>query len=88
MKVTACGIAMNTNAAQKKRFKSNINLWTLQATLKWSKKTINKYKIDKTIMNQLISRFTKLTGFEKNKIIPVIQRSFYLFQIAYLKQIK
>ncbi len=62
-------LAWAANENSKKRFKSNINLWTLQATLKWSKKTINKYKIDKTIMNQLISRFTKLTGFEKNKII-------------------
>tara|TARA_B110000971_G_C20024076_1_gene507865 strand:- start:219 stop:1184 length:966 start_codon:yes stop_codon:yes gene_type:complete len=57
------------NENSKKRFKSNINLWTLQASLKWSKKTINKYKNNKSIMNQLISRFVKLTGFEKNKII-------------------
>ena len=62
-------LAWVANENSKKRFKSNINLWTLQATLKWSKKTINKYKTDKLIMNQLISRFTKLTGFEKNKII-------------------
>ena len=57
------------NENSKKRFKSNLNLWTLQASLKWSKKTINKYKNDKTIMNQLISRFIKLTGFEKRKIV-------------------
>ncbi len=62
-------LAWVANENSKKRFKSNINLWTLQATLKWSKKTINKYKTDKSIMNQLITRFTKLTGFEKNKII-------------------
>ena len=62
-------LAWAANENSKKRFKSNINLWTLQATLKWSKKTINKYKTDKLIMNKLISRFTKLTGFEKNKII-------------------
>ena len=62
-------LAWVANENSKKRFKSNINLWTLQATLKWSKKTINKYKTDKLIMNRLISRFTKLTGFEKNKII-------------------
>ena len=62
-------LAWAANENSKKRFKSNINLWTLQATLKWSKKTINKYKTDKSIMNQLISRFIKLTGFEKNKII-------------------
>ena len=62
-------LAWAANENSKKRFKSNINLWTLQATLKWSKKTINKYKNDKSIMSQLIMRFVKLTGFEKNKII-------------------
>jgi renalase len=62
-------LAWAANENSKKRFKSNLNLWTLQASLKWSKKTINKYKNDKTIMNQLISRFTKLTGFEKRKIV-------------------
>jgi len=62
-------LAWAANENSKKRFKSNTNLWTLQATLKWSKKTINKYKTDKSIMNQLITRFINLTGFEKNKII-------------------
>ena len=62
-------LAWAANENSKKRFKSNINLWTLQATLKWSKKTINKYKTDKSVMNQIITRFIKLTGFEKNKII-------------------
>ena len=62
-------LAWAANENSKKRFKSNINLWTIQASLKWSKKTISKYKTDKSIMNQLISRFIKLTGFEKNKMI-------------------
>ena len=62
-------LAWAANENSKKRFKSNINLWTLQATLKWSKKNINKYKNDKSIMNQLIKRFIKLTGFKRNKII-------------------
>jgi len=62
-------LAWAANENSKKRFKSNINLWTLQATLKWSKKTINKYKNNKLIMSQLIARFIKLTGLEKNKII-------------------
>ena len=62
-------LAWAANENSKKRFKSNINLWTLQATLKWSKKAINKYKNDKSIMSGLITRFIKLTGFEKNKII-------------------
>jgi renalase len=57
------------NENSKKRFKSNLNLWTLQASLKWSKKKINKYKNNKTILNQLIARFIQLTGFEKSKII-------------------
>ncbi len=62
-------LAWAANENSKKRFKSNINLWTLQASLKWSKKTINKYKIDKSIINKIIRRFIKLTGFKKNKII-------------------
>tara|TARA_B100001059_G_C17764521_1_gene544811 strand:- start:198 stop:1160 length:963 start_codon:yes stop_codon:yes gene_type:complete len=57
------------NENSKKRFKSNFNLWTLQASLKWSKKTINGYRKKKSIMNKLIARFLKLTGLEKNKII-------------------
>ena len=62
-------LAWAANENSKKRFKSNISLWTLQATLRWSKKNINKYKTDKSIMNQIILRFIKLTGFKKNKII-------------------
>ena len=62
-------LAWAANENSKKRFKSKISLWTLQASVMWSKKNINKYKIDKSIMNQLIARFVKLTGFEKNKII-------------------
>jgi predicted NAD/FAD-dependent oxidoreductase len=62
-------LAWAANENSKDRFKSKLNLWTLQATLKWSISKINKYKNDKTITNQLISRFIKLTGFEKSKII-------------------
>jgi len=62
-------LAWAANENSKKRFKSNFNLWTLQASLKWSKKTINKYKNNKSIMDQLISRFIELTGFEKNNVI-------------------
>ena len=57
------------NENSKKRFNSSLNLWTLQASLKWSKKKINIYKNNKKIINQLISRFIKLTGFKKNKIV-------------------
>jgi renalase len=62
-------LAWAANENSKKRFKSILNLWTLQASLKWSKKTINKYKTNKSIMNKLISKFTQLTGLEKNKIV-------------------
>ena len=62
-------LAWAANENSKKRFKSSFNLWTLQASVKWSKKTINKYKNNNSTMNQLISRFVKLTGFEKNKVI-------------------
>jgi predicted NAD/FAD-dependent oxidoreductase len=62
-------LAWAANENSKKRFKSNFNLWTLQASLRWSKKTINKYKNNNSVMNKLISRFIYLTGFEKNKII-------------------
>ena len=57
------------NENSKNRFKSNINLWTLQASLKWSVSKINKYKSNNKIMNELISRFLKLTGYKKNMII-------------------
>ena len=62
-------LAWASNENSKKRFKSNLNLWTLQASLKWSKKTINKYKNDKKIIDQLIARFIQLTGLKKSKII-------------------
>ena len=62
-------LAWAANENSKKRFKSNFNLWTLQASLKWSKKKINKYKNNNSVMNELISQFTNLTGLEKNKII-------------------
>ena len=62
-------LAWAANENSKQRFKSNLNLWTLQASLKWSQKKINIYKNDKSIINQLILRFIKLTGFEKNKIV-------------------
>ena len=57
------------NENSKKRFKSNLNLWTLQASLKWSKKNINKYKKNKIILSQLVSRFLKLTGFDNKMVV-------------------
>ena len=61
-------LAWAANENSKKRFKSNTNLWTLQATLNWSKKTINKYKTDKSVMEKLINRFVQLSGFEKRRL--------------------
>ena len=69
IKFTDSILTWAANENSKKRFKSNLNLWTLQASLKWSKKTINKYKKNKSIINKLIVRFIELTGLEKNKII-------------------
>ncbi len=57
------------NENSKKRFISNTNLWTLQASLAWSKKNINKYKNNKKIEDELVMRFLKLTGIKKNKLI-------------------
>ena len=62
-------LAWAANENSKKRFKSNTNLWTLQATLNWSKKTINKYKTNKSVMEKLINRFVQLSGFDKKKIV-------------------
>ena len=39
------------------------------SVIKMVKKKINIYKNNKKIINQLISRFIKLTGFKKNKIV-------------------
>tara|TARA_B100000886_G_scaffold340198_1_gene308379 strand:+ start:34 stop:996 length:963 start_codon:yes stop_codon:yes gene_type:complete len=57
------------NENSKKRFISNTNLWTLQASLAWSKKNIKKYKNNKKIEDELVMRFLKLTGIKKNKLI-------------------
>ena len=62
-------VSWAANENSKKRFISNINLWTLQSSIKYSKKNINIYKKDKRVQNYLISTFLKLTGFKKNKII-------------------
>ena len=62
-------LAWVANENSKNRFKSNINLWTLQASLKWSIDKINKYKSNNKVINELISRFLKLTGYKKNRII-------------------
>ena len=58
-----------SNENSKNKFKSKTGLWTIQCSLDYSKKNINIYKNNKNILNFLISRFLKLTGFDKNNII-------------------
>ena len=62
-------LAWASNENSKKRFKSNTSLWTLQSTLKWSKKNINYSKKNNKILDLLILRFLKLMNLDKNKII-------------------
>ena len=62
-------LAWIANENSKKRFKSNINLWTLQGTLKWSKKNINLYKKNKKIVNQIEAKFLKFMCLNKKDII-------------------
>jgi len=58
------------NENSKKRFTSKLNLWTLQSDSTWAKKVINKYKNNRiSVMNLIINRFLKFTGFQKSKII-------------------
>jgi renalase len=54
----------------KNRFKSNLDLWTLQSTYKWANKKINKNKENKNLNSKvLIDKFFKLTGIKKTKIL-------------------
>ena len=57
------------NENSKGRFKSNTSLWTLQSSIGWALKNINLYKDNKKISKILQSRFLKLTGFDKKKIV-------------------
>ena len=57
------------NENSKKRFKSNTNLWTLQASSKWSKKYINYSKKNNKVLNLLISKFLEFMDLKKNQII-------------------
>jgi renalase len=46
-----------------------LNLWTIQASAKYSKKIINKYKNKKKLYcNDLLKTFCQLTGFEYKNI--------------------
>ena len=54
----------------KKRFKTNLDLWTLQSTQVWANKKINKNKAYKNLNSKvLIDRFFKFTGIKKTKIL-------------------
>jgi len=62
------GWAANENS--KNRFKTNLNLWTVQTSLGYSKKFINKFKTNKkTVINTIIKRFNKLMGFKNSNLI-------------------
>jgi renalase len=63
-------IAWASNENSKKRFKTNLNLWTIQTQLNWSKKYISKYKDNKKkISDIIIKKFTSLIGLQNSKIV-------------------
>ena len=54
----------------KKRFKSSLDLWTLQSTYNWANKRINKNRENKELNSKvLIDKFFKLTEIKKTKIL-------------------
>jgi predicted NAD/FAD-dependent oxidoreductase len=54
----------------KKRFKSNVDLWTLQSTHNWANKNINKNRENKDVNSQtLIDHFFRLTDIKKTKVL-------------------
>ena len=64
------GWAGNENS--KKRFKSKLDLWTIQANLRWSRLFINKYKSQKNrVINLILKRFEELIGFKKKNAVIV-----------------
>ena len=53
----------------KKRFKTNLNLWTIQTNINFSKKIINIYKKKKNFfLSKIVNKFCDLTGADKKKI--------------------
>ena len=55
------------NENSKKRFKTNYDLWTLQASSKWSKLNINSFKKNSLAKNYLISKFLSMTVLKNKK---------------------
>ncbi|MDA9650994.1 amine oxidase, partial [Candidatus Pelagibacter sp.] len=54
----------------KKRFKSSLDLWTLQSTYNWANKRINKNRENEELNSKiLIDKFFKLTEIKKTKIL-------------------
>ena len=49
----------------KNRFYSSNSLWTLQSSIRWARKNINRYKKSKKAENTLISKFLNFTGYKK-----------------------
>ncbi len=79
------GWAANENS--KKRFKSNLSLWTLQSTNQWANKKINFYKKNKTrVAKELEKRFEELTSFnKKNKVFSHIHGWKYSYNLQSTK---
>ena len=62
------GWAANENT--KKRFKSKLSFWTLQASEKYSKSIINLYKNNKKKYElEILKNFENLIGFKSNKVV-------------------
>ncbi|MFL2889749.1 MAG: NAD(P)-binding protein [Pelagibacteraceae bacterium] len=80
-------VSWAANENSKKRFKTNLCLWTIQANFIWSKKYINKYKNNKSkIKNILIKKFITKTGFaNKNKVYSDIHGWKYAYNLKKTK---
>ena len=65
-------LAWAANENTKKRFKSRLNLWTIQTNTEYSKSIINLYKDNKKkYQSEIIKRFENLTGFKSNRVVSV-----------------
>ena len=63
-------IAWISNENSKKRFKSNLNLLTVQSQVKWAKKYINIHKEDKhKVILKMLNKISNLFDIDKKKII-------------------
>lgn len=63
-------ISWASNENSKKRFNSNLNLWTIQCSLSYSKKIINSFKQKKSFFSsEVIKEFSKITGINNKDLI-------------------